>query len=190
MRIANPDMESAFSTLFQPCWGFLLAASRFSDERRHPLWFTMQPLMKVVASNKKARFDYQIDETVEAGIMLTGQEAKSCRLGHVDMGGAYLSFRGMQPVIKQLKIMPYKFASGLVDYDPARERTLLLTKKQIETLQSRVVEKGVAVIPLEVKAGRFIKLTFGIGRGRKKHDKRARIKERDVGRRLREGREI
>lgn len=146
--------------------------------------------MKVVAKNRRALFDYAIDDTVEAGIVLTGQEVKSCRLGHVDLAGSYLSFRAGKPVIKQMKIMPYKFASGLDGYEPGRDRELLLSKSQAASLEARMAEKGIAVIPLEVRAGKFIKLALAVGRGRKRIDKRQRIKEREIGRKLREGREI
>jgi len=142
--------------------------------------------MKTV-QNRRAKFDYEITETVEAGLMLTGQEVKACRAGQVDMGGSYVSFASGKPMIKNLKIMPYKFASGLEGYEPGHDRQLLLSKKEIEKLQSTSAEKGVTVIPLEVRMGRHIKLLIGLGRGRKTHDKRNVIKERDVERRLRRG---
>lgn len=135
-------------------------------------------------------FDYEIEDTLEAGLVLTGQEVKSCRLGHVDLAGSYLSFQGGVPTIKHLKIMPYKFASGLVGYDPGRDRTILLSAAQIDALQGRMAERGISVIPLEVRAGKFVKLALAVGRGRKRADKRARIKEREMGRNLREGREV
>jgi SsrA-binding protein len=146
--------------------------------------------MKVVAKNRRASFDYEISDTLEAGIMLTGQEVKSCRLGHVDLAGSYLSFQGGKPVIKQMKITPYKFASGLYAYDPGRDRPLLLSKAQAASLEARMAEKGITVIPYEVRAGKFIKLALAVGRGRKTIDKRRKIKEREMGRNLREGREI
>lgn len=143
--------------------------------------------MKTVASNRRAKFDYQILETVLAGIILTGQEVKSCRMGHVDLSGAYVSFHAGEPVIKHLKIMPYKFASQLDGYDPAHDRTLLLKKSELEKLQTMSDQKGVAIIPLEVQAGKFVKVLIGLARGRKTIDKRKVIKERDIERRLRKG---
>ena len=146
--------------------------------------------MKVVAGNRKARFDYEILDTVEAGIILTGQEAKSCRMGHVNLAGSYVSFLGGKPVLKNAKISPYKQASGLEGYDPGHDRQLLLGKAEARKLEAVVAEKGMALIPLEVRAGKFIKVLIGTGRGRKRADKRQHIKEREVGRKLREGREV
>lgn len=141
--------------------------------------------MKVVAANRKARFDYEILETLEAGMVLTGGEAKSCRMGHVDLHGAYVSNAGGGVVLKQMKIMPYKFSSG-ADHIIGRDRALLLSRKQIENLDGMIAQKGIAVVPLEIKAGKFVKVVLGIGRGRKRHDKRAAIKDREVRRQIRE----
>ncbi len=146
--------------------------------------------MKTVASNRRARFDYKITDTVLAGIMLTGQEAKSCRLGHVDLGGAYVSFHGGKPVIKHLKIQPYRFASGLDGYDPGHDRPLLLNKKEIDMLQSAANQKGTTIVPIEVQAGRTIKILLGLAEGRKTIDKRQLIKERDISKKMRKGEEV
>ncbi|MFA6039636.1 MAG: SsrA-binding protein SmpB [Candidatus Peribacteraceae bacterium] len=146
--------------------------------------------MKVVAENRRARFDYEILDTVEAGVVLTGQEAKSCRAGNISLAGSYISFLGGKPVLKKASIAAYKFALPLPEYDPLRDRPLLLRKNEAHKIEVASEEKGMAVIPLEVRAGRFIKILLGIGRGRKRIDKRQRIKERETGRRLREGREI
>lgn len=143
-------------------------------------------IMKVVAQNRRARFDYEIIESVEAGIVLTGQEVKSCRLGQVSLAGSYVSFASGKPVLKALKISPYTYASGLDGYDPGHDRLLLIRKSQIEKLQAAASEKGMTVIPLEVHSDRFIKVLIGIGKGRKRMDKRQRMKEREVGRRVRE----
>ncbi len=142
--------------------------------------------MKVVAQNRRARFDYEIGETVEAGLMLSGQEVKSCRLGQISLAGSYVSFLGGRPLLKQAKISPYTYAGPLPDYDPAHDRELLLNKAQLEKLQSKQEEKGVSLIPLEVRAGKFIKILIGVAKGRKKLDKRQRIKERETSRRIRE----
>lgn len=142
--------------------------------------------MKVVAQNRRARFDYEITETFEAGIMLTGQEVKSCRLGQVNLAGSYVSFASGSPVLKQAKISPYKYAGKLQDYDPGHDRTLLLRSKEAERLEALQSEKGVSIIPLEVRAGKFIKVLIGVGRGRKKLDKRQKIREREISRRVRE----
>ncbi len=143
--------------------------------------------MKIVAQNRRARFDYEILDTVEAGLVLTGQEVKSCRLGQVSLAGSYVSFHSGKPILKAMKISPYAYASGLEGYDPGHDRGLLMKKSQIAKLQAASAEKGMSTIPLEVHADKFIKVLIGIGRGRKRIDKRQRIKEREVGRRLRTG---
>lgn len=141
--------------------------------------------MKVVAKNRKATFDYEVTDTVEAGLLLTGQEVKSCRLGQISLMGSYVSFAGGRPVLKQAKISPYTYAGNMKDYDPGRDRPLLMTKTQVQKLEAAQSEKGISIIPLEVRAGKFIKLLIAVGKGRKRIDKRQRIKEREVGRRLR-----
>ncbi len=146
--------------------------------------------MKIVAENRRARFDYEILDTVEAGIMLTGQEVKSCRTGNISLAGSYISFLGGRPVLKKASIAPYKFALPLPDYDPTHDRPLLLKKSEARKIEAASEEKGMSVVPLEVRAGKFIKVVIGVGRGRKRIDKRQRIKERETGRKLREGREI
>jgi SsrA-binding protein len=145
--------------------------------------------MKIVAKNKRATFDYDIQEKTEAGIVLTGQEVKSVRIGNADLKGAYVSFSSGKPVLKNATIQPYKYASNLKDYDPGRDRALLLHQKEIDRLVGSSQEKGISVLPLEMHAGRTIKVLIGVGRGRKKYDKRQKIKERDVERRLQKGEE-
>ena len=146
--------------------------------------------MKTVASNRRARYDYQILDTFEAGIVLTGQEAKSCRAGNVNLGGSYVSILKGKPVLKGAKIARYAYASVAADYDPGHDRTLLLRKNELAKLETQLNERGVTLIPLEVKAGRHIKVILGLGKGKKRYDKRQKIKEKDVKRRLKEGREI
>ncbi len=146
--------------------------------------------MKVVAQNRRARYDYEILETFEAGMMLTGSEAKSCRKGHINLSGAYVSFLGGKPVLKGAGISKYAFSGPNVVHDEHRDRQLLLSKHQCAKLQKASDEKGMALIPLEVRADKYIKLSIGLCRGKKRHDKREAIKERETGRRLREGRDV
>src|SRR3989339_1308702 len=133
--------------------------------------------VKRVADNRRARYDYEILDTVEAGVVLTGPEAKSCRLGHVHLAGAYVSFLSGKPVLKNASIAPYAYASGVENYDPGHDRPLLLKTSEIRKLTSGAEEKGMTVVPLEVRAGKFIKVLLGLGRGKKKFDKRRKIKE-------------
>jgi SsrA-binding protein len=146
--------------------------------------------MKTVAKNKRARFDYEILEQIEAGIILTGQEVKSARVGNADLRGAYVSFASGKPVLKNATIQPYRYASNLSGYDPGQDRALLLTKKEADRFLGFSQEKGMTVLPLEIRCGRMVKVLIGAGRGRKKEDKRQRIKEREVERKLRRGEEI
>ncbi len=146
--------------------------------------------MKVVAQNRRARYDYQILETVEAGMMLTGSEAKSCRQGHINLSGSFVSFLGGKPMLKGAGISKYAFSGPNVAHEEHRDRELLLKKTESARLQRALEEKGLTLIPLEVRSGKFIKLTIALCKGKKREDKRQAIKERETGRRLREGREI
>jgi len=149
-----------------------------------------ETMIKVVAKNRRARYDYEIVDTVEAGIILTGQEVKSCRLGNINLSGAYVTFfEGESPVLKNTTIAKYVYASNVTDYDPNRDRQLLLHKAEFAKLRGALTEKGVSLIPLEVKAGRHIKIVLGLGKGRKRLDKRHRIKEREQERSLKKGEE-
>lgn len=145
--------------------------------------------MKIVAKNKRARYDYEIVDTVEAGIVLTGQEVKSCRDGHINLAGSYVSLLSGRPVLKNSSIAPYAHANNLENYEPGRDRQLLMKKAEIAKLESKLAEQGVSLVPLEVKAGRTIKIVLGLGRGQKRLDKRQRIKERDMKRKLKQGEE-
>lgn len=144
--------------------------------------------MKVVANNRRATFDYEILETLEAGLILTGQEVKSCRQGHCDLRGAYVSFQTIPPRLKQMTIRPYSHAGKLTDYNPSRERELLLKKTEVEKLHTASEEKGLTIIPIEVNAGKFIKIKLGVARGRKKYDKRQKIREREMAKKVRQER--
>ena len=146
--------------------------------------------MKIIASNRRAKFDYEIVDRVEAGIVLTGQEVKSARMGHVDLRGSYVSFLNGKAVLKQAKISPYAFASGIDDYNPGRDRPLLLKKNELEKLRTQSEQKGVTIIPLEVHAGTFIKVLLGLAKGRKTIDKRTVIREREMSKKLRKGEEV
>lgn len=142
--------------------------------------------MKVVAINRRARFDYEILDTVEAGLVLTGPEAKSCRTGGTSLAGAYVSFFKGKPVLKHAKIAPYKFAAS-VPHEIERDRVLLMSAHEAAKIESQTSEKGIAVIPLEIRAGKYIKVLLGVARGRKTIDKRQAIKKREVERQMRRG---
>jgi SsrA-binding protein len=144
-------------------------------------------MTKIVSKNRRARYDYEIIDTVEAGIMLTGQEVKSCRGGNISLAGSYVSMVGGKPVLKSASIAPYKFASNLESYNTGRDRQLLLKKKEMQRIESSLAEKGVSLIPLEVRSGKYIKILLGLGKGQKRIDKRRKIKEKDIKRKLKKG---
>jgi len=138
--------------------------------------------VKVVATNKKARFEYFIQETFEAGLALKGTEIKSIRLGQISLQEAYVRTDGKQAWLVGAHVAPYEHASA-AQHDPSRERKLLLHKREIKTLWDAVRIKGMTIIPIKVylKAGRA-KLEIGIAKGKKQYDKRETIKERDIAR--------
>lgn len=137
--------------------------------------------MKTVAKNRRAHFDYEILDRWEAGIMLSGPEVKSCRSGQIHLGGSYVSNRGLDIVLRNATIAPYPFARQ-EGYCPVQDRVLLLKASERETILHALAEKGMSVIPLEVRAGKFVKVCIGLARGRKRHDKRQRIRERELSR--------
>lgn len=132
--------------------------------------------------NKKARFEYDIERTYTAGIILTGQEVKSLRLKHASLTGSYVRIIGEDVVLLNAQINPYSYAIT-TDYDPKRTRKLLLKKREILELSELQTNKNRALIPLSIDAkGRYIKIEIGVGRGLKHFDKRKKIKERDQAR--------
>jgi len=143
--------------------------------------------MKTVAQNRRATYDYEIIDTFEAGIVLSGHEVKSCRAGNVNLAGSYVSLHTGTPLLRGAKIAKYSHAAGLDDYEIGRERTLLLHKKELAKLQTQLLEKGVSLIPMKILAGKHIKVVLGLGKGKKRYDKRQKKKEQDVSRRLRAG---
>ncbi|KKP33087.1 MAG: SsrA-binding protein [Candidatus Staskawiczbacteria bacterium RIFOXYB2_FULL_32_9] len=139
---------------------------------------------QIYSENKKAYFDYEIIEKFEAGLVLLGQEVKSIRGGHITLTGSYVVFNSKQePGLIGTKIPPYQPNNTPVDYNIERTRKVLLNKKEINYLQSRSKEKGFSLIPLKVydNSGR-IKLEFALARGKKKYDKKEKIKSRDIDR--------
>ena len=146
--------------------------------------------MKVVAAYRRARYDYDILESLEAGIMLTGPEVKSCRAGHISLAGSYVLLKNGRAIVRNIAISPYQYTAHSDGYDPAHDRELLLKREEFTRLQTGIDQKGLTLIPLEVRAGKYIKVLIGLCRGKKQFDKRASIKKRDTERRIREGREV
>lgn len=140
--------------------------------------------IKIVADNRKARFDYEILERMEAGLVLKGTEVKSLRNGRANLKDAYARIQNGEVFIHQLHISPYPFAY-YDNHDPLRPRKLLLHKREIKRLYGKMNEKGFAVIPLKLyfRNGKA-KLTIALARGKRKYDKRESIKQRDTERDL------
>ncbi len=136
--------------------------------------------MKIV--NKKAYFDYQITDRFEAGINLIGAEVKAVRLGHADLSGSFIKIIGSEAYLLNAKIFPYKYAAPQ-RYDETRTRKLLLHKKEIISLKSKTEGSNLAIIPvsLYLKNG-FIKVEIGLGKGKKKFEKKEAIKAKDIQR--------
>ncbi len=139
--------------------------------------------MAIFAQNKKARFDYEILETFQAGIVLIGQEVKAIKTGHISIKGSYVLMRDNELFLIGANIPPYQPKNAPKDYEPERLRKLLLTKSEIKHLIGKTKQKGLTLVPLKVYTVKGkVKITFGIGRGKKKYDKRETIKKRDFDR--------
>ncbi len=142
--------------------------------------------MKNLALNKRARFDYEILETIEAGISLLGFEVKATKAGKINLSGSYAQVKGNEVWLINATIGPYQPKNTPKDYDPERTRRLLLTKKQIQALTGKTHEAGLTLVPLRAYIkGRLVKIELGLARHKKKHDKREVIKKRDVDREIR-----
>lgn len=138
--------------------------------------------MKILGKNKEALLNYEVLETFIAGIVLEGSEVKSLKAGHFNFKGAYVSVEGGEIFLKSFHISPYRYARN-ENYDPEKQRKLLLTKKEINYLLGKVREKGITLIPLEVFSERnLIKVKIGLCRGRKLYDKRRILKEKAIQR--------
>src|SRR5215469_11557460 len=134
--------------------------------------------------NRRARHEYHILESLEAGLVLTGTEIKSIREGGVSLNEAYARFRDGEAWLMSMHIPPYKQGS-FSNVDPNRPRKLLLHKEQIADLQSRVKEKGLTIVPLRMYFTRGkVKVQLGLARGKKMWDKREDIAKRDVEREI------
>ena len=140
--------------------------------------------MATFADNKKARFDYEFLQKFEAGISLLGHEVKSVRASRADLTGSYVVVRGGEAFLVGATIQPYQVLNINRDhansYNPDRPRKLLLSRKELDLLAKEESTKGLTLVPISLyNKGRNIKLSFAIARGKKKFDKREKIKERD-----------
>lgn len=144
--------------------------------------------MKIVAKNKRGTYDYAIDERIVAGLVLSGAEVKSAKAGEVSLKGSYVSIRGGEAYLVGAHIRKYAQSAASGDYDPTRPRKLLVHKKQLAEMTA-AKHGGEQAVPLAIGISRgLVKLEIGLGRGRKKYDKRAVLKarqtQRDIDREL------
>ncbi|HVZ11330.1 MAG TPA: SsrA-binding protein SmpB [Candidatus Paceibacterota bacterium] len=139
--------------------------------------------MSDYADNPKAYFDYEILETLEAGLVLKGHEVKAIKTGKASIKGAHVKILNGAPRLIGATIAPYQPGNTPDDYDPQRTRALLLSKKEINTLLGLSQAQGLTLIPLKLVSHRNrVKLVLGIARGKKKHDKRETLKKKDLAR--------
>lgn len=138
--------------------------------------------VKVLAANKKARHDYFIEDTYEAGIELKGTEVKSLRAGKSNLRDSYVQIKNAEAFVCNMHISPYE-KGNIFNTDPMRTRRLLLHKREILKLMGIVQQKGFTLVPLRVylKGGR-VKLEVGVARGKKLYDKREDLKEKAIRR--------
>lgn len=135
-----------------------------------------------MATNRKARHDYHLLETLEAGVELLGTEVKAIRAGRINLKEAHVTFKGGEAFLVGCHISPYEH-SGYSGHDPLRQRRLLLQKRQIFRLASKVQEKGLTVLPVEVVLdGHWIKVLLALARGKQLHDKRETLRQRTLDR--------
>jgi SsrA-binding protein len=139
---------------------------------------------RTLIENRRARFSYEILETLEAGIALQGTEVKSIRNGKANIQEAYADIRDGEVFLVGAHIGPYSHG-GWTNHEPLRDRKLLLNASEIRRLQGKVAEKGLTLVPLRLYLkGRLVKLQLGVGRGKKLTDKREDIKKRDQEREI------
>jgi SsrA-binding protein len=138
--------------------------------------------VKVLVANRRARYEYEFLERFTAGIALTGSEVKSVREGHVKLQDGWVAFEGGEAFLADVHIAPYANA-GYANHDPIRRRKLLLHRRDITRLASKVAEKGLTVVPLAVGLdGNWVKVELALAKGKKLYDKRETIKRRELDR--------
>ena len=138
--------------------------------------------MKVLAANRRARYEYEFIERITAGIALTGSEVKSVRAGHVKLQDGWVAFEAGEAFLAGVHIAPYDNA-GYANHDPTRRRKLLLQRRDIARLAAKVAEKGLTVVPIAVGLeGNWIKVEVALAKGKKLHDKRETIRRRELDR--------
>ena len=142
--------------------------------------------MPTLAYNKRANFDYALSDKYEAGLVLTGAEVKSIKTGHLSLKESFVTIKGSELYLTNANIPPYKHAGDIKNYDPTRSRKLLLKKSEIRHLIGKARTQGLTLVPVRVYTKkRLLKLEFGIGKGKKKFEKRQTIAKREDERSMR-----
>lgn len=135
--------------------------------------------IKIISDNRQARFLYEILETFEAGVELVGTEVKSIRAGKVNLRDGYALLRNGEAWLINVHISPYDASSEYFNHDPRRTRKLLMNRKEINKLIGQVEQKGLTLVPLKMYfKGSWVKVSLGLARGKKIHDKREDLKRR------------
>ena len=145
---------------------------------------SMMENRKIIAENRKARFDYFIEDKIECGIVLEGTEVKSVKNGNLSFPDAFAEIINDEVIVRGLHISEYSYSS-VFNHNPDRPKKLLLHKDEIKRLKRKIEVKGYTLIPTEIylKNG-LVKITLGVCKGKKQFDKRNTIKERDINREL------
>lgn len=144
----------------------------------------MEEAVKIIATNRKARFNYTVADTFECGIVLEGTEVKSVKGGNISFVDSFALIENGEVWVQNLHISEYAFSS-VFNHDPDRKKKLLLHREEIKRLQRKVDEKGFTLVPLDfyLKHG-LVKVKLGLCKGKKEFDKRADIKDRDIKREI------
>ncbi len=139
--------------------------------------------MKIISENRKAWFNFELSENIEAGIVLLGTEVKSLRDKHVDIKDAFVICKNGEIWLKRCNIPEYKFARA-ASHDPLRDKKLLLHKRQINKLAGKLKEKTTTMVPIKIYLNKkgIVKMELAIAKGKKQHDKRDKVKKRDLDR--------
>lgn len=136
--------------------------------------------IKLVSDNRQARYLYEILETYEAGVQLTGTEVKSIRMGRVNLRDGYALIRNGEAWLTNVHISPYETTGKYFNHEPRRDRKLLLHKKEINKLIGLLQQQGLTLVPLKMYLkGEWVKVSLGLGKGKKLHDKRETVKQRE-----------
>lgn len=146
-----------------------------------------QDKKRLLASNKKAHFDFEITDTIEAGLVLSGPEAKSAKLGHINLTGSYAIIKNNECWLLNCHISAYPYDSMAGTAEPTRTRKLLLNRHEIIKISTKIGAKGLTLVPVEVyvTSKERVKVLLGLARGKKAPDKREDLKKKDLEREMR-----